>query len=817
MQIQNVDTTTATAATVAVLIERKPLVAALSYLSGSIVERANTIPIVSCIVIEACEAGARILGTDLDIYASCELPGAWETPGSIVADARALLAAVKACEGDTIKLQADAGAVIVSGEGVASRVPSLPRGDFPAAKPIGETAFFVVNAPELAGDWRRVSSSISTEETRYYLNGVFMHAPTVAKDEAPVLTFASTDGHRLTRVRRPLPSILGAKLSDIIIPRKAVAATLKALGNKPGASDIVGFHVTAERVRIVAGAWTLDSKVIDGTFPDYSRVIPTHNSKRATFNAASLAKVSGAIVKAQGRDAKAVKLSINAATGATLSATGADGGNAAGGLGASWRDTAGEGGNAPAAAFAMGFNPRYLQAIAELFGDGEAVGHIADAGAPVLWTCPTMPELIAVLMPMRVDGATPAPKRATEAAEKVATPHDVFELAYAVAWAARDVAGMAAAVEALRSSGAIGSTVHAFNPARVHYQVAMIAARVRRDNSERGTDGWRTNDAAMRRASRIDAQLCRSWGKSSFRDLGRRAREEAERAATHAATLAAIVGYRADDPRRVVPVILTDGRKGFVTQESLSNLALYYVDLTKADGTPTRSRRMANSVRRDMIARVSQPVARRERVEAVAPAAPAADVVALQAQVAALAATVAELVAAAAVVNSPTVSDAVAPLPVPVDGTDARDSYIAALLAEREELRDRAEAAEAKATDLQRIAEAAEAKAGEAFEQRLRAAKAESVLANAEQQRDTARAERDRARAVRGRTARRLATARATARTARRECIGQETARRIAETELQRLAPLAAALAGLIQPAAPVTTGGNVVPLHAAA
>ena len=200
MQIENIDTAAATPAAVAVLMDRKPLVAALSYLAQSIIEARNTIPIVSCVVLETCEAGTRMIGTDLDIVATCELPGAWEAPGSIVADVRALLAAVKACDGDTVNLRLDGNGVLVSGDGIASRVSTLPRDDFPMLKRETESRFFVVRSAELAHDWTRARASISTEETRYYLNGIFMHAERVeAGDGVPdTLTWASTDGHRLT-------------------------------------------------------------------------------------------------------------------------------------------------------------------------------------------------------------------------------------------------------------------------------------------------------------------------------------------------------------------------------------------------------------------------------------------------------------------------------------------------------------------------------------------------------------------------------------------------------------------------------------------
>ncbi|MCE3543708.1 DNA polymerase III subunit beta, partial [Escherichia coli] len=115
--------------------------------------------------------------------------------------------------------------------------------------------------------------AISTEETRYYLNGIFLH---VADDGSePVLKAAATDGHRLARVTLPRPEG-AAGMPDVIVPRKCVAELRKLLDEVDGS---VGVSLSGTKIRFDLGNAILTSKLIDGTFPDYSRVIPTANDK----------------------------------------------------------------------------------------------------------------------------------------------------------------------------------------------------------------------------------------------------------------------------------------------------------------------------------------------------------------------------------------------------------------------------------------------------------------------------------------------------------------------------------------------------------
>ena len=135
---------------------------------------------------------------------------------------------------------------------------------------------FELPARTLAELIDRTRFAISTEETRYYLNGIFLH---VSDEDQPVLKAAATDGHRLARYTLPQPDG-AAGMPDVIVPRKAVAELRKLL--EESLDGNVEIDLSASKVRFTLGGEggvVLTSKLIDGTFPDYSRVIPTGNDK----------------------------------------------------------------------------------------------------------------------------------------------------------------------------------------------------------------------------------------------------------------------------------------------------------------------------------------------------------------------------------------------------------------------------------------------------------------------------------------------------------------------------------------------------------
>ena len=790
MHSEAIDTTNATPANAAALIERKPLLDALTFLARHIVERGNTIPILSCVLICATDAGVRLAGTDLDIFAETTIPAAWDVPGSFAADSAALLAAVKACDGDTINLAVDGGKLKVWGSGVAVSVTILPACDFPAAKAIEKPARLVFDAATLAADVLRVRGSVSTEETRYYLNGAYFHAPVMAADAPPVLRMVSTDGHRLSVVERPLGAIEGDALPAHIVPRKLLAAMSALFGKKPAGDVALTFDGAACRMIVDCGDWSLRSKTIDGTFPEYGRVIPSQNMKQATFNADALAATAKAMRKAvPAKQTRAVVVSLSSA-GASLCMIGPDGSVAAP-LAASWIDTAAKGESEVQPSLDIGFNVAYLADLAAAFPAGDLVAHLADAATPVLWTSPAAPEFRMVLMPMRVDDAPASSVKRQPAApvvERVKSAVDVFSEAYRAAFEARDGAAMKAALGVYtQSADFIRQNEMATFAGRAHSQLAMICARIRSD-ALRAVDmasfQAKREGLRLRRAVRRDTAICRSregYRRGSFARLG----ENMRRADETRAQIAAIEGYLADDARDVLPVMLTDGKRSFVLASDLANVAATGIALRKASGEYARSRRRC-AVMRSEIARIIQPREPKAKA-AAAPAADSSEIAALRDMVAAMAARIdaletTERVAAVAV--EPHAGD-----------DDGRDAYIATLLAERDALRAERDAA-----------------IGERDEARQALTVADRAAADVNAERERASNEAARLGEARLRTARRMVALR----TAARAGSATTAALDAATAELERLRPVAAAIAAMAGAVA-APAASNVTPLRVAA
>ena len=226
--------------------------------------------------------------------------------------------------------------------------------------------------------------AISTEETRYYLNGIFLH---VSDEAQPVLKAAATDGHRLARVTVPRPD--GASgMPDVIVPRKCVGELRKLLDEVDGT---VGVSLSASKIRFDLGTAILTSKLIDGTFPDYSRVIPTGNDKLLKLDPKSFMDGVDRVATIASEKTRAVKMSLERDK-ITLSVTSPENGTAA-------EEVSGDYG---ADAFDIGFNARYLMDIlGQIEGDTVEV-HLADAAAPTLIRENDKAPALYVLMPMRV-------------------------------------------------------------------------------------------------------------------------------------------------------------------------------------------------------------------------------------------------------------------------------------------------------------------------------------------------------------------------------------------------------------------------------
>ena len=350
-------------------IERATLLRCLSHVQ-SVVERRNTIPILSNVLIEASGDGSlKVMATDLDLQVVETMSAvSVDTPGAITVSAHLLFdIARKLPEGSQVSLDAADNKMAVKAGRSRFSLPTLPRDDFPVIVEGELPTSFEIPAATLAQLIDRTRFAISTEETRYYLNGIFLH---VADDE---LKAAATDGHRLARFTLARPD--GAEgMPDIIVPRKCVGELRKLL--EEALDTNVEIDLSASKIRFTLGGENgvvLTSKLIDGTFPDYTRVIPTSNDKLLKLDPKSFFEGVDRVATIATEKTRAVKMGLEKDK-VTLSVTSPDNGTAAEELPADYSSDGIE----------IGFNANYLKDIlSQIEGDSVEL-HLADAGAPTL-------------------------------------------------------------------------------------------------------------------------------------------------------------------------------------------------------------------------------------------------------------------------------------------------------------------------------------------------------------------------------------------------------------------------------------------------
>ena len=345
-------------------IERATLLKSLGHVQ-SVVERRNTIPILSNVLMEAQEDGSlRLMATDLDLQVDETVPANVTQPGATTVSAHTFFDIVrKLPEGSQVELTAAEGKMQVVAGRSRFNLSTLPRDDFPVIAEGELPTKFELPAQTLRQLIDKTRFAISSEETRYYLMGIFFH---IVDDQ---LRAAATDGHRLARITVARPD--GAEgMPDVIVPRKAVAELYRLLEELEGTVEI---SLSPTKIRFGLGSAILTSKLIDGTFPDYNRVIPTGNDKLLKLDPKSFSAGVDRVSTIASEKTRAVKISLDRDK-VTLSVTSPENGVATEELAADYG----------ADGLEIGFNARYLlDILGEIDGDTVEV-HLADAAAPTL-------------------------------------------------------------------------------------------------------------------------------------------------------------------------------------------------------------------------------------------------------------------------------------------------------------------------------------------------------------------------------------------------------------------------------------------------
>ncbi len=369
-------------------VERGAFLKALSHVQ-SVVERRNTIPILSNVMIEAAKGTLKLTATDLDIEIVEAIPADVLRNGAATAPAHMLYDIVrKLPDGSQVQaelLTSEGGRLAVSAGTVRFELACLPKEDFPQMAAGALPHRFRLAADDLKRLIDKTRFAISTEETRFYLNGIYVHA---AKDgKAHTLRAVATDGHRLARYELELPD--GASdMPGVIVPRKTVQELRRLLDDADGAIEV---SLSDTKIAFAFNGVDLTSKLIDGTFPDYARVIPAGNDKVLALEAKEFGQAVDRVSTISADKTRAVKLVV-AKDKVTLSVVNPESGTATEDLGATYS----------ASPLEIGFNARYLLDITGQI-EGKSVRFLlSDAGSPTIIEDTDDTRTLYVLMPMRV-------------------------------------------------------------------------------------------------------------------------------------------------------------------------------------------------------------------------------------------------------------------------------------------------------------------------------------------------------------------------------------------------------------------------------
>lgn len=355
--------------------------------------RKNTIQILDTVLIKAVRGGVLVTGTDLDLYTSTFVPGEVSKGFECLIDAHKLKATMdKVKDAGTINFSlGDDRLTVTIGKLKLNLTQQMQISDYPDDQEFRDklkasNCSFVLSSTTLAKILSKVEFAISTEETRYYLNGVFLHI----NESRGKLTFVTTDGHRLARYEIDTPAGAGAMQdAGAIIPQKTVAELLRLLKRKGCPEDtLVSVTDTGISFRIGEDEH-LESKLIDGTFPDYQRVIPANNDKKVLAYVGEMneaIKQASSITSERG---KAIKFTVTPGR-LLFTCSDPDFGSASTDIKATTD-----------AELEIGFNAGYLLEILSHI-EGAAEMKMNEAGDPTIFLDTSDAAVTYVQMPMRV-------------------------------------------------------------------------------------------------------------------------------------------------------------------------------------------------------------------------------------------------------------------------------------------------------------------------------------------------------------------------------------------------------------------------------
>ena len=363
-------------------IDRTKFLKPLSHLS-SVVERRNTIPILSNIVVSANDDSLSLTATDMDLDLVITIKCNIEQKGTCTIPAHLLSEIVrKFQEGSQVQIFSDQNNVNIIAGKSNFRLPTLPVEEFPSFSSSEMSTKFQLMVEDVIHQIDKTRFAISNEETRFYLNGIYFH-----KNDNGMLASVATDGHRLAVSQMKMPENID-DIPQVILPKKAIGEIRKLIDDYEGKIDI---SLSETRAEFSFGNVKLTTKLIDGSFPDYTKVIPTNNDKIMTVNTEKFYSAVDRVSTISSEKSRSVKINLRPGV-LVLSASNPDASSAIEEIEVSYDGEEIE----------IGFNARYLIEIAQQINNDTMQIALSDPGSPSLIFSPNDKNNLFVLMPMRV-------------------------------------------------------------------------------------------------------------------------------------------------------------------------------------------------------------------------------------------------------------------------------------------------------------------------------------------------------------------------------------------------------------------------------
>ena len=287
------------------VVRKTDLLRELQLFQG-IVERKNTIPILANVLLEANGAEMKMLATDLEVGLRSKCTATVSKGGSLTLPAKKLYEIIKALPETDVRIEEDKGGVKVAADRFDSRMQTLPREDFPTLPDAPGTISGTLARESLRKMIEKTQFAITGEDTSYFLNGALFIL------RADSMALVSTDGHRLAYISVPRERAKGAKTDDenrVILPRKTLLELGRLLAE--GGEGDIRYERGENHLFFGVGDRLLISRMIDGQFPAFERVIPKNNDKHVEFDRDRLTSAVKRVALLSNERSRAVKFQID--------------------------------------------------------------------------------------------------------------------------------------------------------------------------------------------------------------------------------------------------------------------------------------------------------------------------------------------------------------------------------------------------------------------------------------------------------------------------------------------------------------------------